>query len=83
MKIDKDYELCVAIHIGWEGRTFGFLACYFDKDFDIEHGVQNFLLAMAGAISAALEKEELLRIISELKQFDTETGIYTQKLIIQ
>jgi diguanylate cyclase (GGDEF)-like protein len=82
MKIDSDYELCVAAHIGWEGRTFGFLACYFNHSVELEHGVKNFILAMAGAISAALEKESLLKIISELKQFDVETGIYTHQFFI-
>jgi diguanylate cyclase (GGDEF)-like protein len=82
MKIDQDYAMCIAIHIGWEGRTFGFMASYFDEEFEIEHGTRNFLMAMAGAISAALEKENLLKIISELKQFDTETGIYTHQFFI-
>jgi diguanylate cyclase (GGDEF)-like protein len=82
MKIDQDYEVCIAVHIGWEGRTFGFLACYFEKDFEIGNEIRNFLLAMAGAISAALEKESLLRIIAELKQFDGETGIYTHQFFI-
>lgn len=82
MKIDKDYSMCIAIHIAWEGRTFGFLACYFDQEFEIEHSIQNFLMAMAGAISAALEKESLLKMISELKQFDVETGIYTHQFFI-
>lgn len=82
MKIDSDYAMCVAIHIGWEGRVFGFLACYFDHEFEIEQGTRNFLLAMAGAISASLEKEHLLSIISELKQFDVETGIYTHQFFI-
>lgn len=82
MKIDREYGMCIAAHIGWEGRTFGFLACYFENAFEIEHGTRNFLLAMAGAISAALEKEHLLSIISELKQFDVETGIYTHQFFI-
>lgn len=82
LKIDKDYAQCVAIHIGWEGRTFGFLACYFEKPIEIDVAVQNFFLAMAGACSAALEKEELLRLISELRQFDVETGIYTHQFFI-
>lgn len=82
MKIDKDYAMCIAAHIGWEGRTFGFLACYFDRDIEIEQGTRNFILAMAGAISASLEKEHLLSIISELKQFDVETGIYTHQFFI-
>lgn len=82
MKIDKDYGMCIAMHIGWEGRTFGFLACYFEKEFEIELCIKNFMLAMAGAVSAALEKESLLKIISELKQFDVETGIYTHQFFI-
>ncbi|MEW6713198.1 MAG: hypothetical protein AB1403_25480, partial [Candidatus Riflebacteria bacterium] len=36
MKIDNDYAMCVTAHIGWEGRTFGFLACYFDREIEIE-----------------------------------------------
>ncbi|MEW6712908.1 MAG: GGDEF domain-containing protein, partial [Candidatus Riflebacteria bacterium] len=43
---------------------------------------RNFLLAMAGAVSAALEKQHLLTLISELKQFDVETGIYTHQFFI-
>ncbi|MFZ5949574.1 MAG: sensor domain-containing diguanylate cyclase [Candidatus Rifleibacteriota bacterium] len=82
MKIDNDYAMCVTAHIGWEGRTFGFLACYFDREFEIDQGHRNFLLAMAGAISASLEKQHLLSLISELKQFDVETGIYTHQFFI-
>ncbi len=82
MKLDKDYALCIATHIGWEGRTFGFLACYFNQPIEVEHSCKNFIMAMAGAISAALEKEILLKIISELKQFDVETGIYTHQFFI-
>lgn len=82
LKIENDYAQCVAVHIGWEGRTFGFLACYFEKPIEIDLGIKNFFLAMAGACSAALEKEELLRLISELRQFDVETGIYTHQFFI-
>ncbi len=82
LKIESDYHTCVAIHIGWEGRTFGFLAVYFDHPVEMDVGVTNFFLAMAGACSAALEKEELLRLISELRQFDVETGIYTHQFFI-
>ncbi|GAB4276402.1 MAG: hypothetical protein Kow0029_18330 [Candidatus Rifleibacteriota bacterium] len=82
MKIEEDYAMCIAMHIGWEGRTFGFLACYFEREFEIGQSEQNFLLAMAGAISAALEKESLLKMISELKQFDIDTGIYTHQFFI-
>lgn len=82
LKIENDYAQCVAIHIGWEGRTFGFMACYFEKPIEISVAVKNFFLAIAGACSAALEKEELLRLISELRQFDVETGIYTHQYFI-
>ena len=82
LKIENDYEVCVAVHIGWSGRTFGFLACYFEDEITLDHAKKNFLMSMAGACSAALEKEELLRIISELKQFDTETGIYSHQFFI-
>ncbi len=82
LKVDADYEMCIACHIGWEGRTFGFLALYFDHVIEIDVVLKNFLISVAGACSAALEKEELLRIISELKQFDTETGIYTHQFFI-
>jgi two-component system cell cycle response regulator len=74
--------MCIASHIGWEGRTFGFLACYFDKEIEIDVATRNFFMSIAGACSAALEKEELLRIISELRQFDLETGIYTHQYFI-
>lgn len=82
LKIECDYKMCIASHIGWEGRTFGFLACYFDQEIEIDLTIKNFFISMAGAISAALEKEELLRMISELKQFDAETGIYTHQFFI-
>lgn len=82
LKIEKDYHTCVAVHIGWEGRAFGFMAIYFDRHVDVDLSVKNFFLAMAGACSAALEKEELLRMISELRQFDIETGIYTHQFFI-
>ncbi|MDD3147783.1 MAG: GGDEF domain-containing protein [Candidatus Riflebacteria bacterium] len=82
LKIEKDYHTCVAVHIGWEGRAFGFMAIYFDQAVEIDLSVKNFFLAMGGACSAALEKEELLRIISELRQFDVDTGIYTHQFFI-
>ncbi|EKD82623.1 MAG: response regulator [uncultured bacterium] len=82
MKIDSDYAMCVAVHIGWEGRTYGFLACYFDEEFEFDLATRNFFLSMAGACSAALEKEELLKIISELRQFDIETGLYSNQYFI-
>ena len=82
MRIENDYAMCFAAHIGWEGRTFGFLACYFDHEFEIDVATRNFYLSMAGAISAALEKEELLKLISELRQFDVETGIYSHQYFI-
>lgn len=82
MRIDKDYHTCLAIHIGWEGRTFGFMAIYFEHPIEIDLTLKNFFLAMAGACSAALEKEELLRLISELRQFDVDTGIYTHQFFI-
>lgn len=82
LKIENDYEMCIASHIGWEGRTFGFLACYFDKNIEIDVAIKNFFISIAGACSAALEKEELLRMISELRQFDVETGIYTHQYFI-
>ncbi|MBU1107195.1 MAG: GGDEF domain-containing protein [Candidatus Riflebacteria bacterium] len=82
MRIDDDYAMCVAAHIGWEGRTHGFLACYFDHEFEIDLATRNFFLSMAGACSAALEKEELLNLISELRQFDVETGIYSHQYFI-
>ncbi|PKL43557.1 MAG: hypothetical protein CVV42_20040 [Candidatus Riflebacteria bacterium HGW-Riflebacteria-2] len=83
MRIDKDYTMCLAAHIGWEGRTYGFIACYFDQEIEIDIATRNFFMAMAGACSAAFEKEELLRIISELRQFDVETGIYSHQYFIR
>ncbi len=82
MKIEDDYHTCVAMHIGWGGRTFGFMAIYFTEEFPIDLSTKNFLLSMAGACSAALEKEELLKLIGQLKQFDVETGIYTHQFFI-
>jgi len=83
MRIEKDYAMCLAAHIGWEGRTYGFIACYFDQEIEVDIATRNFFLAMAGACSAALEKEELLRMISELRQFDVETGIYSHQYFIR
>lgn len=77
LKIDDDYKMCVAMPIGWGGRTIGYVSCYFDFEFEIDLSMRNFFLSMAGACSAALEKEELLKTISELRQFDAETGIYS------
>lgn len=82
LKVESDYHTCVAVHIGWEGRTFGFLAIYFERPIEIDLSLKNFFLAMAGACSAALEKESLLRLISELRQFDVETGIYSHQFFI-
>lgn len=82
MKIENDYAQCIVAHIGWEGRVFGFLASYFEKPVEMDVAVKNFFLAMTGACSAAIEKEELLRMISELRQFDVETGIYTHQYFI-
>lgn len=82
MKIENDYAMCIAAHIGWEGRTYGFLACYFDREFEFDLSTRNFFLSMAGACSAALEKEELLRIISELRQFDVDTGLYSNQFFM-
>lgn len=79
LKIEDDYEMCVAMHIGWGGRTFGYLSCYFDHEFDIDVSATNFLLSMAGACSAALEKQEMVEIIRELKQYDSETGSYSHQ----
>lgn len=83
MRIEQDYAMCLAAHIGWEGRTYGFLACYFDQEIEVDIATRNFFLAMAGACSAALEKEELLHMISELRQFDVETGIYSHQYFIR
>ena len=82
MKIENDYAQCIVAHIGWEGRTFGFLASYFESPVDVDITVKNFFLAMAGACSASIEKEQLLHLISELRQFDVETGIYTHQFFI-
>ncbi len=82
LKIENDYDTCIAVHIGWEGRAFGFMAIYFDRPVNIDVAEHNFLLAMCGSCSAALEKEELLRMIAELRQFDTETGIYSHQFFI-
>lgn len=83
MRVEKDYAMCLAAHIGWEGKTYGFLACYFDQPIEVDLTVRNFFLAMAGACSAALEKEELLKLISDLRQFDIETGIYSPQYFIR
>ena len=82
LKIENDYHTCIAVHIGWEGRAFGFMAIYFENPVNIDLAERNFLMAVCGACSAALEKEELLRMISELRQFDAETGIYTHQYFI-
>jgi diguanylate cyclase (GGDEF)-like protein len=83
MRIDRDYAMCLAAHIGWEGRTYGFIACYFENEIEVDIATRNFFLAMAGSCSAALEKEELLNMISELRQFDIETGIYSHQYFIR
>lgn len=82
LKVDDDYAMCIAAHIGWEGRTFGFLACYFEKEIEIDVSLRNFFMSIAGACSASLEKEELLRMISQLQQFDPDTGVYTHQYFI-
>jgi diguanylate cyclase (GGDEF)-like protein len=83
MRLENDFVCCLAAHIGWEGRTYGFLACYFDQEIEVDLATRNFFLAMAGACSAALEKEELLNLISDLRQFDIETGLYSSQYFIR
>lgn len=73
--VEKDFELAVVVRLGYDGRAVGFLATYFSKPINIDCHIKNFFLAVGGAISIILEREEYIRIFSELRRFDPKTGL--------
>ncbi|RCK80429.1 MAG: diguanylate cyclase/phosphodiesterase (GGDEF & EAL domains) with PAS/PAC sensor(s) [Candidatus Ozemobacter sibiricus] len=73
--LEKDYALAVATRISYGGRTLGFLASYFAEPFPVDTHVKNFFLAVGGAVSIVLEREETFKALAELRRFDPVTGL--------
>jgi diguanylate cyclase (GGDEF)-like protein len=76
MFLENEYAAVAVVRIGYGGRSLGFLAVYFHNPPEFDNHVKNFLLALAGAMSAALEKEEMVRLLGQLRRYDLESGLY-------
>jgi diguanylate cyclase (GGDEF)-like protein len=74
--LEQEFEMVIAAHLGYGGHSIGFLASYFDHPVELDIATRNFFLALAGACSAALEKEELLNTVNSLRRHDPETGVF-------
>lgn len=81
-RLDRDYEMVVAVHLGAGGRSMGFLAAYFPEVFELDVVGKNFLMGMAGICSAALQKEELLTNLRQLQRFDVVTGAFCHQFFM-
>ncbi|MBF0545861.1 MAG: GGDEF domain-containing protein [Candidatus Riflebacteria bacterium] len=74
--VDKPFEKVILSRIACGAHTMGFLAIYFDEKIEIDKTSIDFIKLISGICAIAIEREEMIGVIKELKRFDPETGLY-------
>jgi diguanylate cyclase (GGDEF)-like protein len=75
--LDDEFHTAVVARLAAHERAFGCLVVYFDHDVRGDHDVVSFVSTCAHLAALAIEKEELLGSLRELRQNDAETGHLT------
>ncbi|MBF0408592.1 MAG: GGDEF domain-containing protein [Candidatus Riflebacteria bacterium] len=74
--LDKPFETAIFTRISIGAHPMGFLGVYFDEKKEIDDESKDMLNLSAEICAAAIEREEMINLIKELKRYDPETGLY-------